>query len=290
MTFMWEGSQSQRNMRVLITGANGTVGTALRDHLKDFNEYEITGVDLHDHPEYETHIADVTDEREMTAAIEGHDAVVHLAMADYLGGSTDRGTSWHEGYSAPIKGISHVLTGAREAGAKVVYASSNHAVGLYEVRHAPEIYYPEFDLTVDHQVPTCPDSRYGVMKVIGEGLGQLAAEAHGVPFYALRIGALRGRPYDHPYGDAKRKVERGVFERGSDAYLQEAARMKCLWLSRRDGAQLVDRCLQDDAVTYDVFYGISDNERSWFDREHARGVLQYFPQDKSEEWDGPPDA
>jgi hypothetical protein len=51
---------------------------------------------------------------------------------------------------------------------------------------------------------------------------------------------------------------------------------------------MVDRCLQDDTVDFDIFYGVSDSDRRWFDIDHARDVLGYAPEDSSEEWDGPP--
>jgi hypothetical protein len=43
-----------------------------------------------------------------------------------------------------------------------------------------------------------------------------------------------------------------------------------MWHSRRDLAQLVDRCLRDESVAADVFYGVSDNATWWFDISHAR--------------------
>jgi hypothetical protein len=52
---------------------------------------------------------------------------------------------------------------------------------------------------------------------------------------------------------------------------------------------MVDRCLRDDSVSFDVFYGVSDTDRSWMDVEHAKDVIGYEPQDNADEWDGPPD-
>lgn len=275
-------------MDVLVTGANGTIGTALRDHLGDNPKYNFTWLDKQDHPEYETHVADTTDYEAIQAAIEDQDAVVHLAMADYLGSAGDRGLEYHEGFPEPIKEVCFILEAARENDAKVIYASSNHAVGLLEMRHSPDIYYPGFPVTVDHEEPPCPDSRYGALKILAEGMGQLAAEVHDVAFYSIRIGAVRSPAYDHPYGDAEGGVERGDLERGSDEYEDQVARMKAMWLSRRDVSHLIDCCLKDDSVTYDVFYGVSESDQNWLDIEHAKDVLDYEPRDNSAEWDGPP--
>ncbi len=275
-------------MNVLVTGANGTIGTALREHLGNDPMYEFTWMDIEDHPEHETLVADTTDRDAVRDAVAGQDAIVALAMADYLGAAFDTSISYHEGFPQPIQEICYLLGAARQNDAEVVYASSNHAVGLYEVRHKPDIYYPDFDFTVDHETPQAPDSRYGVGKVLCEGMGQLAAEVHSVPFYSLRIGAVRGEASDHPYGDVERAVERNELERESDEYRERVARMKAMWLSRRDAAHLVDCCLKDDSVTYDVFYGVSESEHAWLDISHAKEVLGYDPQDDSSEWDGPP--
>jgi len=77
--------------------------------------------------------------------------------------------------------------------------------------------------------------------------------------------------------------------RDSDAYDREANRMKATWQSRPDVAVLEEACLEDEKVTYDVFYGTSDNKRSWFDIDHAREVLGYEPRDSADELaDAPP--
>ncbi len=278
-------------MNVLVTGANGTIGTALRDHLGDDPGYEFTWLDVEEHPEYETTVADTRDYDALRAAAEGQDAIVHLALSDYLGGSTSRELGWEEGFSGSFAEVCNVYAAARDAGAEsVVFASSNHAVGMYEVELAPDIYEPDVELTVDHTVPPRPDSRYGALKVFGEGMGRLASEAHGLSVYCLRIGAVRDPEYDHPYGDAERGVDRGDWERGDPAYDEQVARLSSLWLSRRDCAQLVDRCLRDDDVDFEIVSGISESDRAWLDLEHAREVLGYVPEDDAGEWDGPPES
>ena len=275
-------------MNVLLTGAHGTVGSAIRDRLDD--RYEFTYLDVEEHPEFETAVADVSEYDELAPHLEGQDAVVHLAMPDWVGGSTSRELGWDPGLERDTRTLCNVIDGAREADVeKVIYASSNHAVGLYEVTRAPEIYYPGHGVTVDHTVPPRPDSRYGLVKVFGEGLGRLAAEVHGLDFAAIRICAVRDEPYDHPYGDAERGVERGDWDRGSEGYDEQVARLKGMWHSRRDLAQMVERCLETEDLGFDVFYGVSDNDRRWFDIDHARDRIGYDPQDNGEEWDAPPE-
>lgn len=280
-------------MDVLITGGAGTVGTAITEHLIDDSYYSFASLDLESHPHQnvDSVIADTADYDDIRPHFEGNDAVVHLAHTPLdIGGPWEQRLHWTEAHGQNIRMHANALEAAVDAGIETfIYASSNHAVGMYEVENAPAIYYPGFDLTVDHTVPPRPDSMYGSEKVYGEGLCRLAADAHGIRCYALRICAVRDPEYDHPYGDAEAGVDRGEFERESDDYDQQVARLKCMWHSRRDLAHMVDRCLRDETVDFDVFYGVSANDRRWFDIDHARETLEYTPQDGSEEWNAPPE-
>jgi nucleoside-diphosphate-sugar epimerase len=165
-------------------------------------------------------------------------------------------------------------------------------VGQYEVEHSPELYSPGYGLLLDHTDPVRPDSFYGASKSFGEDLGRYYVENYEYPkqFYALRTGTVNMPEYDHPYGNAESGVDDGDYERGSAEYERAVARMKCTWQSRRDFAHQVDCCLQDSKIEYDIFYGVSDNRRRWFDLEHPRVRIGYHPQDDAEEWESPPDT
>ena len=277
-------------MDVLITGAHGRVGTAITERLEG---YRFTLLDAEEGPPPdggESVVADVRDYDAIRPHFEGQDAVVHLARTPELGGHGSREIAWSEPLAENLEGINNVYEAARDAGLdSVLFASSNHAVGMVEVRNAPEVYH-DTGVRTDHTEPHRPDSRYGLTKSYGEDLGRLLAEAHGIRFYGLRIGAVREPEYDHPYGDAALGVDRGDWERGSEEYEEQVARMKGLWQSRRDLAHLVECCLQDESVEWDHFYGVSANDRRWLDDlEHARETVGYEPQDDGEEWDGPPE-
>ena len=279
-------------MNVLITGALGTVGTAITDHLSD--EYDFTLLDVEDSESEgdapgEVVIADVRNYDAIWPHFDGQDAVIHLALIRGMGSHGKRALGWSGAVADNLSGIHNVYEAAVDAGlGKIIFASSNHAVGMVEVRNKPDIYYGDGP-TAGHDEPHRPDSLYGLSKCYGEDLGRLAAEAHGVQFYGLRIGAVRAPEYDHPYGDAEWGVDNGTRKRGDDSYEEKVARMKGLWQSRRDLAHLVDCCLQDETVEWDHFYGVSGNDRRWLDDlEYARETIGYDPQDNGEEWDAPP--
>ena len=280
-------------MDVLVTGALGTIGTTITDHLGDEHDFTLLDVEKGeegDDRSDEVVVADVRDYDAIRPHFDGRDAVIHLALIPGTGGPSDRSLAWNDALAGNLEGINNVYEAAVDAGLDtIVFASSNHAVGMVEVRNAPDAYYRSEPLA-GHDEPHRPDSRYGLTKSYGEDLGRLAAEGHDVRFYGLRIGAVRDPEYDHPYGDAERGVDNGEFERGSDEYEQTVARMKGLWQSRRDFAQMVDCCLKDDSVEWDHFYGVSANDRRWLDDlEHARETIGYDPQDNGDEWDAPPE-
>jgi nucleoside-diphosphate-sugar epimerase len=277
---------------VLVTGAYGRVGSAVIDNLADREEYDFTYLDRRDHPTRETVVADVADLAALESVFEGHDAVVHLAAAL----SDD---DWDNQLRSNVVGAYNVFEAARRTDVeRVVFASSNHVVGTYQAEHAPKLYHPDYDIELDRTTRPKPRSIYGVCKLFGEGLGQYYVDHHAAPTrcYALRICGVRSAEHDHPYGDAERGVADGRFERGSTAYWEQAAKRMAMGTTRRDFAHAVECCLEDETVSFDVFFVTSDNDASWLDIEHTKAVLGYEPQDDLGDWDGelpddvPPDA
>ena len=292
---------------VLVTGPFGEAGEAIINHLADREEYEFTYLNRSDHPDYETHVADVADYEAIRPAFDGQDAVIHLAA------QSDAGANFDGIIEPNIIGTYNVLEAMRDAEVpKLIFASSQRVMGLYEEDHAPELYeeeYPsEFDrFRLTHETLPKPDGYYGASKMFGEHMCRIYARRDGAPeqVYSLRISSVRTKKYDHPYGDAERGVDRGEehvveegevwdqsqtgsWERGSEEYKRMVNRMKASWTSQRDFAHMLDCCLRDNSVTYDAFYAVSGNAARWFDIEHAQAVLGYSPQDDASEWEAPP--
>jgi nucleoside-diphosphate-sugar epimerase len=277
-------------MNTIITGAHGVVGTAVTEHssarytLLDKHSPDATLSDGTDHPHIDrkTLTTDVSNLDALVDAFDGHDQVVHLA------GSPSPDAPYAAVERNNVRGTHNALEAARQTDVEAfVFASSNHVVGLYEDEHAPRLYNPDYDLTVDHESPIRPDSHYGSSKAAGEAWGRQYAELYGIQFYALRIGSVRPPRWDHPFGDAERGVEEGSWDRKSQEYQRQAARLRCTWQSRRDFAHMVEQCLADDSVEFDIFYGVSDNPDTWFDVTHARERIDYEPRDSAGDavWD-----
>lgn len=262
------------------------VGSAITDHL-DADEYRFSILDIEENPDYPTTVANVGDYEAIRPAFDRVDAVIHLAV--YPPGIIDE--NWDKIDEVNVQGTYNVLEACREAGVPtVIFASTNHTVGMYEEDNQPEIYGPDRDFVIDHTDPVRPDSYYGVSKLFGENLGRFYVEKKRDPdqFYAIRICSLRREEYDHPYGDAERAVHDGEVERDSKEYNQLVDRMKAMWFSRRDCAHMVNQMLQDRSVSFDVFYGLSGNSRRFHDIDYAKERIGYDPQDDGEEWDAPP--
>ncbi|AFZ72537.1 NAD-dependent glucose-6-phosphate dehydrogenase Azf [Natronobacterium gregoryi] len=241
---------------VLLTGAAGRVGTAILDGLVDEREYEWRLLDrdppTEDQPG-EFVVADITDEEAVREAMDGVDAVIHLA------GDPRKTAPWESVLPNNIDGTRVVYEAAVDAGVeKVAFASSNHAVGAYETdERTPEMYREDDQFRLDGNELPRPGNLYGVSKAAGEVLGRYYHDEHGLSVVCVRIGNLTE---GHPPVD---------YERG-----------QAMWLSYRDCAHLFDRCIQAD-YDYEIVYGISDNDRKYYSIERAREVLGYEPQDNS---------
>ena len=227
--------------RLVITGAAGRIGTVLRGGLRDLAE-ELVLVDLNpleaQDDREETVVADLADMDRALAALAGADAVVHLAGIPGEG-SFDR-------LLGPNFVATHnVFEAARRQGVRrIVFASSNHATGMYPVGRR-----------IGPDDPVRPDTIYGVGKVFGESLGRLYSDKHGLEVACIRIGSFRERP--------------------------ETPRELHTWLSHADAMGLFRACLCAPGVRFTIVYGISANTRAWWDISDARR-LGYEPVDDAE--------
>jgi uronate dehydrogenase len=229
--------------RVLITGAAGDIGSRLRPLLKPVYRQLVLSdrVRPADLGADETFIpTDLADAAAVEGLCRGIDGIVHL------GGKSIEGT-WDEILQSNIIGAYNLFEGARKCGVKrIIFATSNHAVG----------FYPR-TTTIPPDVIPRPDSRYGVSKLFGEGLGALYAYKHGIGVTSIRIGNVGDQPID--------------------------ARRLAIWLSPEDLVRLIRIGLERPGIVYEVMYGVSDNARAWYDNSRA-AALGYAPQSRSEDY------
>jgi hypothetical protein len=185
-------------------------------------------------------VASVTDIDAMAAACAGVDAVIHLA------GLSGEGP-WEEILEANIQGAYSVFEAARRAGVpRVIYASSNHAVGF-----TPRTAFP----VPDYAFPA-PDTYYGVSKVTAEALAALYHHRYGMDTICARILTCDERP--------------------------RTVRALSTWLSPDDAGRLFEACLTSPEPGFRVIFGVSANTRGgWVSLAEAR-ALGYEPRDDAE--------
>jgi uronate dehydrogenase len=226
-------------VRVVITGAAGKIGRCLMEGLAVAG-HDVAGIDAVAAGDGVV-VADLADDADALAGLtDGADAVVHLAA---IAAETDLVTALKSHI-----GLTHRVLEAAVAHRvpRVVYASSNHAVGF--TPRAPNV-------TVETRAR--PDSFYGFGKASCEALCSLYHDRHGLAVACLRIGSFRDRP--------------------------TTRRHLSTWLSPGDTVRLVDACLRSPNLGFAVVYGISRNTRAWWDLGPAR-ALGYEPDDDAEDW------
>jgi len=244
---------------VLLTGAGGHVGRTVWQRLADRYDWRLMYHSQPDEkPEFPYFTGEVQDHEDVRPAMEGVEAVVHLA------GDPRRDAPWHSVLTNNIDGTHTVYEVAIEEGVdRFVYASSNHAVGAFETpERTPDMYRSDDDFLLDGSEFPRPGNKYGISKATGELIGRYFHDEYDISVCNIRIGNLNE---EHPPVD---------YERG-----------QAMWLSPRDCAHIHDRALQAD-YEFEIAYGISDNDRKYYSIERAREVLGYDPQDNSAEWDG----
>ena len=227
---------------ILLTGGSGRIGRCLRYALRDdyrlviFNRSDIADLG----PTERLVRGDTTDHAALEAAARGVEAIVDMAGISTVAPFRTKLMPTN------ILGTYNAFEAARVVGVpRLIYASTHHVIG----------YYPAGQ-PVDEQVPSRPDSMYGVTKCFAEAMGRLYADKAGLQVVCVRIGHFADRPRD----------ERDL----------------AIWISHGDMGRLVRAAVEAPDIHFEIVYGISNNTRRWWDLDRARAVLGYHPQDDAE--------
>ncbi len=227
--------------RLLITGAAGNLGIEMRARLQDMADTlrlaDIGAIDAAG-PNEEIHQCDLGDAAAVDAMVEGCDGIVHLG-----GQSTE--ASWATIRHANFDGVYNLYEACRKhACNRVVFASSNHAIGFYRQ-----------DQVIDNSVYPRPDGLYGVSKVFGEMMASVYHDKFGIETASLRIGSSFPEPRNH--------------------------RMLSTWLSFDDLAQLIRRIFDVPRLGCPVIYGASANTATFWDNSRTAWI-GWSPRDNAE--------
>ena len=247
--------------KIAVTGACGTIGRFLCRDLAADNE--VVRIDLLEADRN----ADVRDFAAMRAALAGCETVIHLA------GTVAVDANWEDVYGTNIGGTYNVYEAARQQGLRrIIFASSNHAVGMNEVKAAPHIYEPGFGRVIGTDDPYRPDGLYGVWKAFGEVLGRYYSDQYGLQVACVRIGSITSA--DDPKHESVRESSSWLNLNDEQKFKRYAA----TWMSQRDFARLVRAILARD-VAFSIVYGVGDNATRFWDLEAGRAIYGFWPLD-----------
>ncbi|MEY2953327.1 MAG: hypothetical protein RLZZ401_1414 [Pseudomonadota bacterium] len=218
--------------RILMTGAAGGLGQAMRARLKVncqvlrlSDRVALGPAQAHE----EIALADLADPEAVLSMMQDVDAVVHF------GGVSVEGP-FGPILQANILGAYNLYEAARKQGTRrVVFASSNHVTGFYKQSET---------ITADH--PPRPDGLYGLSKAFGEDLARFYFDRYGIETACVRIGSSFPEPKDR--------------------------RMLASWLSHGDLHRLITACLTTPVLGHSIIFGMSNNAVTWWDNARARHV------------------
>lgn len=215
--------------RLLVTGAAGGVGTAIRPLLPALAESVLLS-DIAPVGELQAHETfrpcDLVDKAAVDRLVAGVDGILHLG-----------GISIEKPFdlilNGNIIGAYNIFEAARHHGRpRIIFASSNHVVGFYRR-----------DEKIDATALPRPDSLYGVSKVFGESLASLYFDKFGQECLSIRIGSCFPEPRN--------------------------PRMLATWLAIEDLSDLCACAFAVPRLGNATVYGVSDNEEVWWDNNAA---------------------
>jgi len=201
---------------ILLTGASGALGRQITKGLSEAG-YRLRLTDIKPFPDpvppgAEFIQADLVDAPAILKLAEGCKTILHFG-----GVSVER--PFNEIIGPNIAGLFHIYEAARAAKARVVFASSNHAIGFHP-RSEP----------LDADCALKPDGYYGLSKAYGELMGGVYFEKHAVESVHIRIGSSLPAPVD--------------------------ARMLSTYLSYADLVRLLVRCIEAPVVGNCVIWAL----------------------------------
>jgi nucleoside-diphosphate-sugar epimerase len=257
-------------MRVLFTGGSGKAGRHAVAYLAAAG-HRVMNVDkvALNHPGVHDLIADITDAGQMYSAMQTYagfdemepgtgaqtfDAVVHFAAIPRMLLAPDTET-----YRVNVMGTYNVLEAAVKMGIrKVIIASSETTYGVCfsDGQVDPKVLPLDEDYDID------PMDTYGMSKKVNEATARSFQRRSGADIYALRIGNV---------------IEPDEYDRfpGFFADPGQRRRIAFSYIDARDLGQIVDLCLQNDGLGFQVFNACNDTNSVC--QPNSELLAQFFP-------------
>lgn len=200
-------------MKILLTGGAGYIGThvlvellrnghdaVVLDNLSNGSVEAVARAEALGGRQCAFVRADVRDTDAVTRALEGVDAVIHLAASKKVGESVEQPAAY---FANNVGGMAVLMDAMDEAGvSRIVYSSS---AAVYGTQHT---------VPIAEDAPLRPDSPYGRSKLLGEQMLEDMARCRGWSAVSLRyfnpVGAHPSGQIGEPLAEAASLVPRAL--------------------------------------------------------------------------------
>ncbi len=231
-------------MRVLITGADGTLGRQLVKGLE--GEHDLRLGDVKPINDSRFVPLDLTDPESTRDAMQDMEAVVHLAVASGQEGEYEEAGFNQIRFDVNVRGSFNLLDAAAQAGVKrIVHTSSIMVVWGYP---------PGEPVAAD--APPKPRGTYATTKLLAEVLCEQAAIQHGLSIVCLRIA----KPVDT-----------------SDPALK-TQRLRPQWIAFSELIRAYSLALSAPNIGFEILTLVGDSSRCRWDLSKAERLLGYRPE------------
>lgn len=249
-------------MRILVTGSEGLLGSATVPALREAG-HEVVTLDIKMRPfaDGERHIAgDLRDVYVARNAVQGMDAVVHLAAMPYDAAPPDQVLAIN------VPGTWNICAACEEADVqRIVYASSINALGAVG-GHRPAKYLP-----IDDNYPCHPAPGYQLSKYLSDEICKSYTYRFGMTTLSLRFGLILSPP------DPDQKGMRRFFMSMIPPQMRIRMGIHEYWayVDVRDAADAVVKACVAEGVDHEEFLIFADD--STVDVPVAQLVSEHHP-------------